>query len=219
MDIIVQGSASNFFKPDQVILNFNFRTKTADYESALSKGTANVESFFKSVIEKLKFNREDIKTTTFKVSQETRYDTEKKRHINDGYSYSQTATLKFDYNADLMAKFIEETSKISNPPFYTISFGIKNEEKAKSLVIADAYRKAEEKAKMIALAAGKKLKDCIKIDFKPFDERVISGSNLDTIAHYEKRASINGVSDIIKNVFTPEDVVVSETLYCLWIAE
>ena len=35
MDIVVEGKASEFFKPDMVKLNLNFYTKTNEYESAL----------------------------------------------------------------------------------------------------------------------------------------------------------------------------------------
>ena len=118
-----------------------------------------------------------------------------------------------------LSEFMDEVTKLENPPRYQISFGIKNMVQAKSLVMADAYAKAEEKAKMIALAAGKKLKDCIKVDFRPFEERVTSNSKMgDTM--FEKAAfAADKVSERIENIFTPEDVEVTETLYCLWITE
>ena len=120
---------------------------------------------------------------------------------------------------DILSKFMEMVSKLTNPPMYRINFEIKNEEKAKSLVIAKAFVKAEEKAKMIALASGKKLKECIKVDFRPFGERVVSNSNIDRVFEDNACLKKQSIGETIQNIFTPEDVEISETLYCLWITE
>lgn len=218
MDIMVEGIASRFFKPDRVRLDINFYTKRNTYQEALNNGTENVEIFIKEVIETLDISKEELKTRSFTVSEVTKYDYDKKENIKDGFSYSQFATLRIDYDLKKISEFMEKVSKLKNPPMYRINFEVKNEEKAKSLVIADAYSKAEEKAKMIALAAGKKLKECVKVDFRPFEEKVISNTNLGSFFKAEKSLQ-KSVSETIQNVFTPEDVKVSEALYCLWIAE
>lgn len=218
MDIIVEGKASDFFKPDQISLNLNFYIKKDDYNSALNYGSQNVEKFIVDVLNPLDFKKDDLKTRSFSITEVTKYDQEKRQHLKDGFAYSQSATLKFDYDIVRLSKFMELVSNLETPPLYRINFELKNEEKAKSLVIAKAYNKAEEKAKMIALAAGKKLKNCVKVDFKPFDEKVISNSGIGTMFETEKCIS-KSVSDTIQNTFTPEDVEVQEKLYCLWIAE
>lgn len=219
MDIVVEGKASEFFKPDMVKLNLNFYTKTNEYESALKEGTKNVEIFIEEILTKLDFKKDDLKTRSFNVSEVTKYDYEKKQNYKDGFSYLQSATLKFDYDMNILSKFMELVSKLNNLPMYRISFEIKNEEKAKSLVIAKAFAKAEEKAKMIALASGKRLKECIKVDFRPFDEKVISNSNFGSGIKGMDMECEKSTSSVIKNIFTPEDVEISETLYCLWITE
>lgn len=219
MDIVVEGKASEFFKPDMVKLNLNFYTKTEEYESALREGTENVQNFIEEVILKLGFKKEELKTRSFNISEVTKYDYEKKQNYKDGFSYSQSATLKFEYDMDILSKFMEMVSKLTNPPMYRINFEIKNEEKVKSLVIAKAFVKAEEKAKMIALASGKKLKECIKVDFRPFGERVVSNSNIDRVFEDNACLEKQSIGQTIQNIFTPEDVEISETLYCLWITE
>lgn len=218
MDIMVKGTASKFFKPDGVSFNITFSTKMKTYEEALKEGAKNVEDFINLIIEKLGVDKKELKTRSFTVTEVNRYDYEKKRNFKEGFMYSQYATLKIDYDMKKVGKFMEEISKLKNPPVCRVNFEVKNEEKAKSLVIAEAYSKAEEKAKMIALAAGKKLKKCAKVDFRPFEERVMSNSDLDYSLFSEKRMR-RDVSDVIENIFTPEDVEISETLYCLWIAE
>ena len=221
MDIIVEGKASRFFRPDKVCISSNFYTLAETYAEALDNGSKAVEVFVKEVIEKLNLDKQELKTRSFNVREEKEYNIDTKKYEFKGFSYSQGAKLSFDYDMNLLAKFMEESAKLENPPRYQIHFDIKNIAQAKSLVMADAYAKAEEKAKMIALAAGKKLKECIKVDFRPFEERVTSNSRFDGELFEEAtvRKASSTLSDRIQNTFVPEDIEVTETLYCLWITE
>lgn len=120
---------------------------------------------------------------------------------------------------------MDKVSKLLNPPKYTIGFDIKDMTKIKKEVIAEAYNSAKEKAEAIANAAGKTLEECIKIDFRPFDERVYSASKIGNSMFEAERADYSfcmkkmSAQETITNIFTPEDVEVQETLYCLWITE
>ena len=220
MDIVVEGRASRFFKPDRVCINLNFYTLTQNYESALELGTKNVEEFVEKVFEKMNFSKEELKTRSFNIREENTYNVETKKYEFKGFSYSQTAKFVFDYDLKILSEFMELTSKLDNPPRYQISFAIKNEESAKSLVLADSYAKAEEKAKMIAMAAGKKLVECIKVDFRPFEEKIFSHSRLDETMQQERFGAAKlAATESIQKIFTPEDIEITETLFCLWLAE
>ena len=80
--------------------------------------------------------------------------------------------------------------------------------RCKRKIIAKAYKEAEPQAQPIALAAGKNLKQCVKVDFKPFTSEYVSQSNLDTNMMYAKDAKF-GAAAIIINTFTPEDIEIS----------
>ena len=45
MEIIVQGKGTEFFTPNEVILNIGFNTKGQSYEEVLSEGVKNVKKF------------------------------------------------------------------------------------------------------------------------------------------------------------------------------
>lgn len=224
MNIIVQGTGTKFYKPEKVEISLSFYTKENEYQSALENGIRNVEIFIKEVFLKLGFEREDLKTRSFKIYEETRYDIDLRKSVKDGYAYTQNAAFEFEYSVDKMAKFMEKVSKLENGPRYTVSFNIKNAKQCINEALAEAYKKAEEKASAIANAAGKTLKECVKIDFRPFEENISSKSyfgndsylNMKKSSAFSKRAE---VQDIITNTFTPEDVEITENLYCLWIAE
>lgn len=225
MDIMVEGTGKRFYKPDEVEISLNFYTKTGSYETALEEGTRDVQIFIENVLQQMQFSKEDLKTRSFRVYEEKRYDYEKKVEIKFGFAYTQGATLKFDYDINVVAEFMERVSKLLNPPKYTIAFNVKNEQQSKNEAMADAYNNAKEKAEAIAKTAGKTLKECIKTDFRPFEERVHSRSSLGSGMFEEERADFAvgakkmSAQDTITNIFTPEDIEISETLYCLWLAE
>ena len=56
------------------------------------------------------------------------------------------------------------------------------------------------------------------MDFKPFTTTFISQTSFNGDMVYGKRAR-TGVTETITNIFTPEDIELTERLYCLWIAE
>ena len=228
MDIIVEGVGKKFYNPDEVEINLDFYTRADSYESALENGTKNVENFINDVLEKMDFNKEIMKTRSFRVYEEKQYNYDIKRYIKSGYAYTQQANIKFNYSINIIAEFMDMVSKLKNPPKYHLSFNVKDIKGCKDEVLAEAYNKAKEKAETIARAAGKELKECVKTDFMPFEESVVSRSSLNSQDMYmEKEQSFGasnfdmakntGVQDTIQTIFTPEDVEITETLYCLWI--
>ena len=218
MEIIVQGKGIEYFVPDEVKLNITFKTKEDSYENALSLGIKCVNDFVNKILLTNGFKKEDMKTRNFIIKEEKIYDEVTRKYLLDGFSFNQYATLKFDYNKEKIAKIMEELSKLDNPPLCQITFDVKNTKLCQSKVLSKAFEEAKIKAETIALAAGKELKKCIKIDFKPFTSEYISESNFGSDRMYANKAR-QGVTDEIVNTFTPEDIEVSETLYTLWIAE
>ena len=228
MDIIVEGVGKKFYSPDEVEINLDFYTRADSYESTLENGTKNVENFINDVLEKMDFNKEIMKTRSFRVYEEKQYDYDRKKYTRIGYAYTQQANINFNYSINIIAEFMDMVSKLKNPPKYHLLFNVKDIKGCKDEVLAEAYNKAKEKAETIARAAGKELKECVKTDFRPFEESVVSRSSLNSQDMYmEKEQSFGasnfdmakntGVQDTIQTIFTPEDVEITETLYCLWI--
>ena len=228
MDIMVQGEGKKFYKPNQVDISINFYANDETYEKVLKKGIESVENFIKYVLKDLGIDKEELKTRNFRIFQNIRFDYQTKTQIDNGFDYNQSASLKIDYSIEKISEFMEKVSKLENSPKYNMTFNIKEQEKAKKEVLEGAYCKAKEKAEVIAMSAGKKLKDCVKVDFRPFEEKIYSNTRLaDTDLMYESEGAFGAVpekarkatSDVIQNIFTPEDVEIRETLYCLWITE
>ncbi len=218
MEIIVQGKGVKYISPDEVVMLISFTTKGYTYEEVLNLGIKNVLTFVDNILIPNGFSKEDMKTRNFVIREETKFNNITKNYDFDGYSFNQYAMIKYDYDIDKMAKMMEEISKMENPPKCQVNFGVKDEKECKRLVLAVAYQDALEQAQAIAEAAGKTLKQCVKVDFKPFTTEYASQTSLSSDVMYNK-AIREGAAPIIVNTFTPEDIELSETLYCLWIAE
>lgn len=218
MEIIVQGKGTEFFTPNEVILNIGFYTKGQSYEEVLSEGVKNVQKFVNELLLQNGFTIDNMKTRNFVVREDQKYDEATRTYLFDGFSFNQNATLKFDYNKERMAKIMENLSKLDNAPTCQINFGVKDAKECKRKILSKAYKEAELQAQAIAEAAGKSLKQCVKVDFKPFTTDYVSQTTFDSDMMYAKSARL-GAAPAIINTFTPEDIELSETLYCLWIAE
>ena len=218
MEIIVEGVGTRYFTPNQIILNFNFVTKGNSYDEVLEKGSSNVELFIDGILLPSGFTKHNLKTRNFIIKEETKYNSETNNYEFDSFSYNQVALLKFDYNKEQLSKLMENIATLTNPPMYQISFGLKDLEDAKKEVLKYAYDDAFTQAQTIADATSKKLIGCSKVTFKPFDSAYISESSLGYGLMNEAKM-IRSVSEVIANTFTPEDIKITEKLYCLWIAE
>lgn len=137
--------------------------------------------------------------------------------LNKGYCYASNDYLK-EYINSSERTINYSLSKLSNPPLCRVEFGVKDEKECKKKVLAKAYEDAKTQAEAIATAAGKELKSCAKVDFKPFTTEYLSNASFDEKMAYAERVG-TGSAQTIVNIFTPEDIEISETLYCLWVAE
>ncbi len=218
MEINVQGRGNEYFTPNEVILNIEFKEKGKTYDEVLIKGMMQVQNFVNELLIKNGFNQEDMKTRNILIEEDQKYDKETHQYIFKGYIFKQNANIKFAYAKELMAVIIEDLAKIDNPPVCRFNFGIKDEKECQKRILTKAYQDAELQAQAIAEASGKVLKQCLKADYKPFTTNYISHSQLQSEEMYSS-ASRLGIASKVVNTFTPEDIELSETLDCLWIAE
>lgn len=228
MDIIVMGKASKKFQPEEIVINITFSNKESTYEKCLEKGAKMVQDFVKKVLNEIGISKEELKTSRMFVNEVTRYIPEKSKRVFDGYNFNQSSKIVIDYDMKKFSKFMDLVSRLDIAPSYHASFGLKDEDKRKNEVIAEAINFARVKAMAISEASGKKLVDLLKVDFKPFTE-ALTGSTLNSYdldfrnardGFYNAEMCRKSCSaDIIEQNFTPEDIEINETLYCLFLAQ
>ena len=217
MEIITIGKGQELVSPNEVRLNIHFYLKGNTYEEVLKKGTLNVLNFINKIMIKNDFMKEDLKTRSYVIREEKKYNEVTKSYEFDYYSFNEYATLKFTYDKVLLMKLMSEIAILENPPMYEINFALSNEKEYQEKVLKEAFNNAKEKAGFIASAAGKKIKECVKVDYKPFNIDYTTRGNLDSEMMY--KAASNEILNEVTNAFTPEDILVEETLYTLWMTE
>jgi len=227
MEIIVQGIAKKSYMPDEVNIQLEFYRKENTYAEALEKGTKDVEMFIEKVLKSMNLEKDILKTQSFRIYEETKFDYETKQEIKLGFVYSQGIVLNLDYSIEKMAEWIGNLVKLENAPRCNISFKLKSEEKCKTEVIAEAFENAKKRAEIIARIEQKELKKCLKTDFKPFEQNVLYGNSFnasDMINSHAKAFMCKGMNatelkETIQTIFTPEEIEIQEAVYCLWVAE
>lgn len=219
MEIIVQGIGEKNFKPNQVVLNFDFRTNSTNYNSALELGVKNVAEYLELLIS-MGFAKEDFKTQSFRVSEDRHYDEETRKYVKDGFVFSQCAKLMFDFDMTKLSILMEKTATLKNPPIYRIVFNVKDDKKATEELLGLAYENALFQATAIAKASGTAIVKCNRISFAPFDASDnCSNSMLDGAVMRKASCCSDRTSETIQNTFIPEDVELSTSVFCEFYAE
>ena len=224
MEIVVNGRAEKKFAPDKAEFSFDFTAVDKDQAQAVRKGRQAVTDFVEKCLPAVDKQSGDLKTTGVNVHRKAEYDHNTGREKDLGFEYQQSAVLELDCDASVIGKMLDSMAGLRIPPRYFINFGLKDEDAAKAQVLPLAYDKAKEKAEAIAKAAGKSLKECVRADFRPFEETRYGGATF-----YAEEASVQAKGFTAARAamdqagggensfyFDPQDINISETLYCLW---
>ena len=213
MEIHVEGEALEYVSPDQVILNIEFKKKGESYNAVLTEGIESVKTFIEQILIPNSIDKEELKTRSFTI----KYNNKLKKYEKVGFLFNQEAVLRFDYDKILLAAIMISLSNLKNPPLCYVEFGLKDKKEVQKNILSKAYEDDKIKAEAIAIASKKKLKDCIKTEF-------LKKSNSEFISNFSIEEGIfNSPLEVqtknIVNTLIPEDIKLSEKLYCLWITE
>lgn len=217
MEIHVEGEALEYVSPDQVILNIEFKKKGESYNAVLNEGIESVKTFIEQILIPNSIDKEELKTRSFTIEEDKKYNNKLKKYEKVGFLFNQEAVLRFNYDKILLAAIMISLSNLKNPPLCYVEFGLKDKKEVQKNILSKAYEAAKIKAEAIAIASKKKLKDCIKTEF-------LKKSNSEFISNFAIEegiitSSLEVQTKNIVNTLIPEDIKLSEKLYCLWITE
>lgn len=212
MEINVMGQGEKSYKPNQIVLDINISNVYKNYEDALVKGEESVLEFLKKM-QTFGFGLEDFKTVNYQIRDEILFKKDKREKV--GVRYTRGLNLKFDYDIKRMSEIIETSSKLKNAPQIKIGYRYKDTKTAEMELFADAYQNAKNQADIIANAAGLKVVRCARTN--------IENENND----YYRRSCYEGVMtkecasacDIMAQTYTPQDIVVTQQIFCVFVAE
>ena len=232
MQIFVKGEAKRTVAPDQIVATVNFNEHADTYDEALKKGVELAKKYFKFIEDNTDFKASDFKTNSYNIREEfsvnhikaeTEEDLNKRltKRVSDGFYFSQTASLEFDYNKERLAKLLTLTSKTEGAPKFYISFCLKDRKSYERGLIGDAYSDAQKKAETLAAAAGKNLRDCVRVELDAIPNSISNYSTDRGAGRMAKHAdislsNIDGQIETIDETFHPDDITIYKNINVVW---
>ena len=214
MEIYVRGEGEKSFQPDQIVFDIEISNVYSSYEVALIKGEESVLEFL-NLMKGFGLNFEDFKTVRYQIRDEIDYSGKERKKT--GVRYLRELKLKMDFDIVKMSKIIEASSKLKNAPKMSVRYGLKDTKTAERELYVDAYQNAKMQADIIASAGGLKVVKCAKSSFNNIENSFYSESRYES-GCLEKRCC-SSASDIMAQTYIPDDIVVEQEIYCVFIAE
>lgn len=213
MEIFVEGVSRKNVAPDLVIANIFFNAKGKTSEEAIQRGVNNVSTFTNLVVLGVGLPIESLTTKNFSINEDRVYNEDARRHEVSGYVFNQFASIKMDYNNDLLSKFLTLVSSLENAPEINFQFGVKDEEKYTNELVNEAYNDAKRKAEMLARASNKTLGDSLMLELKGNTQGQLFRSQSNFDGGLLKTMSINNIDT---SSIVPEDIEIEVVVNSKW---
>lgn len=212
--IRVTGKGKLAVKPDLIELTLSIKDIKKEYDELL-KRSSSATNEVKELLEKICFERKDIKTKSFDINIE--YDSY--RDKNDkwveefkGYSFIHKMKIEFEASNKMLGRVLYTLSKSTSYPSFSISYTVSNPEKYKNILLENAINNSKEKAIVLANASGVKLGNILSIDYS-WSELKISSSPFEKKKWFFEED--NDESDYVIDVEI-DDIDVTDTVTVIW---
>ena len=212
--IRVTGKGKLAVKPDLIELTLSIKDIKKEYDELL-KRSSSATNEVKELLEKIGFERKNIKTKSFDINIE--YDSY--RDKNDkwieefkGYSFIHKMKIEFEANNKMLGRVLYTLSKSTSYPSFSISYTVSNPEKYKNKLLEKAINNSKEKATVLANASGVKLGKILSIDYS-WSELRISSSPFENKKWFFDEDSEE--SDYVIDVEI-DDIDVTDTVTVIW---
>ena len=165
--IRVAGKGTVSLPPDTTRLNINVTGTYKAYADTLKHSAEDTEQL-REALTGLGFAPTDLKTLSFGV--DTRYEHYQDKNGNyrqrfAGYIYNHSMKLEFPCDNELLGKLLYALGQLPCSPEFSIAYTVKDKEKAKNLLIANAVADSKAKAAVLAEASGVSLGEIQSIDY------------------------------------------------------
>lgn len=202
--IKVRGSANVTAVPDWVVIRFSIIGKDYEYTRCMKKLSTQTESL-REELASVDIEKESLKTSHFSIDTDTEY--RDGRYIFKGYNAQHDAKIEFPFDKDYLNKVLQALSKTASKTTFTVSFIVKDPEPMQQQAIADAVKNCQQKAVILAEAAGISLGEIINIDYSWAEVR------------FESRMEVCSSSKEAPDYFmdiNPDDVGHSDSVTVYW---
>lgn len=210
--ITVKGVGNINVKPDLIVITMDLVSHEYSYEDTMELATNSVDALEKA-IERVGFNKKDLKTTRFDISTKYKsyYDENNKYKSEfDGYACEQGLKLQFDLDMNMLSKVLTAITKSGVNPTINIRFSVKNKEKVSEELLIDATENARRKAEILTKASKVNLGRLVSIDYNWSELNIYSN------IEYEMESKIISEEKAYAPDIEPDDINLSDTVAFVW---
>ena len=208
--IRVTGTARTALRPDVTVVTMTLQGTEPEYSKALNRASREAETL-RGVLERLSFQREELKTLSFHVNAEYEGYEEsgvwKQRFT--GYRFEHMLKVSFDSENERLGEVLTALADSAVSPTLQLSYAVKDPESVKKTLLTEAVTDAREKAQILAEASGTKLKELQSVDYSSGEVR------FDVCPTHMLDAAMSAKGRIEMNL-EPDEITVTKTVTCVW---
>ncbi len=205
--ITVKGIGKASVKPDLTVVNVTLDALKEDSASAMDLAEKKLKAL-KTALGKVGIPDDDIKTTDFNVSVETKSERDKNGNYSQvfvGIRCHHALRVTFDFDMARLGAALSALADCDAEPEYEVHFTVKDKTAVSAELLQNAAKDAKTRADILAKASGVSLGKLLHIDYSWGELNVVSPTRLmacDLAVKSNARAmSIN-----------PDDINVSDTV-------
>ena len=162
--LTVTGRGTASAEPDLIVLRFGVAGRDPSYSASVSELNGRVEAL-RGDLEASGVVRDRLKTTSFDVRPDSRYDRDRDEYVFLGYEASHRLRLELAFDNDLLNGVLTRVARSASEAAVTVSFDVSDRETLRRGAMRAAVADAVEGARVLAEAAGAKLGEMVRIDY------------------------------------------------------
>ena len=187
--LTVRGRGTASADPDLTVISFGVVGRDPSYSSSVEELNGRVEAL-REDLEAAGVERARLKTTSFDVHDDRRYDRDTGKHVFLGYEASHRLRLELPFDKELLNGVLARVAQSASEAAVTISFDVSDVESLRRGAMRAAVADAREGARVLAEASGATLGEILSIDYSYVEIRArrLSYEFANTGAMYEASA-------------------------------
>lgn len=162
----VTGTGMLRLRPDTTRVDISLHGTEKEYADAVRRSAEDTEKL-KTLLEKLGFARDALKTLNFRV--DPRYESYQENNVYKqrlvGYEFYHGMKIEFPSDNALLGRVLYALANSELTPEFSLSYTVGDKEAAKNRLIGAAVLDAQEKAHVLADAAGVTLGKVLSINY------------------------------------------------------
>ncbi len=209
--ISVQGHGEVNVKPDVANISFSLSQTNLDFKKAVDELNTKVNSLSKG-LRKVGVSKNDIHSSNYNITKEYKHNYKTGEKTFLGFKVSHRITLQIASDTKSVNKVFEAIIKSLSDVELNLSFGIKNPEDSKDLMIANAIKDAKKKAEVMAEASELELGEILSINYHTAPVHYGGGNNRIMLS---KKMTMDAAPVMVED-FNPADIKQSTTVDIVW---